>query len=225
MPPCAAAVPEGLGEQPPPPPPPCSSPTTKWRGVWRSGRAGSGAERDGQWGRLRRTPRAIWMAGHRGIAEQADLRAWAQCCGAYRPSAAPPPPRVTVRPVVVPLRGPGQSPALPFACCVGSLRSVGRCGRCSCWCRFRVRGAQWFGVPGLCGMWRDVPFASTHLRPQAVHNLQPPLHRHRALCSTRGRHPALRPVDPARGVASRSPPPAPRANLGPPRRRPRATGA
>ena len=36
----------------------------------------------------------------------------------------------------------GQSPALPFACCVGSLLSVGRCGRCSCWCRFRVRGAQ-----------------------------------------------------------------------------------
>ena len=54
----------------------------------------------------------------------------------------PPPPRVTLRRVVVSLRGPGQSPALPFACCVGSLRSVGRCGRCSCRCRFRVRGAQ-----------------------------------------------------------------------------------
>ena len=52
------------------------------------------------------------------------------------------PPRVTFRRVVVSLRGPGQSPVLPFACCVGSLRSVGRCGRCSCWCRFRVRGAQ-----------------------------------------------------------------------------------
>ena len=51
-------------------------------------------------------------------------------------------PCVTFRRVVVPLRGPGQSPVLPFACCVGSLRSVGRCGRCSCWCRFRVRGAQ-----------------------------------------------------------------------------------
>ena len=50
-------------------------------------------------------------------------------------------PCVTFRRVVVSLRGPGQSPALPFACCVGSLRSVGRCGRCSCWCRFRVRGA------------------------------------------------------------------------------------
>ena len=53
-----------------------------------------------------------------------------------------PPPRVTFRRVVAPLRGPGQSPVLPFACCVGSLRSVGRCGRCSRWCRFRGRGAQ-----------------------------------------------------------------------------------
>ena len=50
-------------------------------------------------------------------------------------------PCVTFRLVVAPLRGPGQSPVLPFACCVGSLRSVGCCGRCSCWCRFRVRGA------------------------------------------------------------------------------------
>ena len=52
-----------------------------------------------------------------------------------------PAPCVTFRLVVVPLRGPGQSPVLPFACCVGLLLSVGRCGRCSCWCRFRVRGA------------------------------------------------------------------------------------
>ena len=44
-------------------------------------------------------------------------------------------PCVTFRLVVAPLRGPGRSPVLPFACCVGSLRSVGRCGRCSCWCR------------------------------------------------------------------------------------------
>ena len=56
--------------------------------------------------------------------------------------APPRPPRVTFRRVVVSLRGPGQSPVLPFACCVGPLRSVGRCGRCSRWCRFRVRGAQ-----------------------------------------------------------------------------------
>ena len=57
------------------------------------------------------------------------------------------PPCVTFRRVVVPLRGPGQSPARPFACCVGSLRSVGRCGRCSGWCRFRVRRAQYRPAP------------------------------------------------------------------------------
>ena len=63
-------------------------------------------------------------------------------------------PCVTFRRIVAPLRGPGQSPVLPFACCVGLLRSVGRCGRCSCWCRYRVRGAQWlvcWGCAG-CGM-------------------------------------------------------------------------
>ena len=49
---------------------------------------------------------------------------------------------VTLRRVVVPLRGPEQSPVLPFTCCVGLLLSVGCCGLCSCWCRFRIRGAQ-----------------------------------------------------------------------------------
>ena len=52
------------------------------------------------------------------------------------------PPLCEVRLVVASLRGPGRPPVLPFACCVGSLRFVGRCGRCSCWCLFRVRGAQ-----------------------------------------------------------------------------------
>ena len=52
------------------------------------------------------------------------------------------PPCVTFRLVVVSLQGPGQSTILPFAGCFGSLRSDGCCGRCSCWCRFRVRGAQ-----------------------------------------------------------------------------------
>ena len=63
------------------------------------------------------------------------------------------PPRVTFRRVAAPLRGPGQSPVLPFACCVGSLLSVGRCGRCSCWCRFRVCGAQQLACWGCaeCG--------------------------------------------------------------------------
>ena len=51
-------------------------------------------------------------------------------------------PCVTFRLVVFPLQGPGQPPVLPFACCVGSLLSAGRCSRCSCWCRFRVCGAQ-----------------------------------------------------------------------------------
>ena len=70
----------------------------------------------------------------------------------------PPPPQtpcVTFR-LVAPLRGPGRSPVLPFACCVGSLHSVSRCGRCSCWC-FRVRGAQWlvcWGCAGCGGMCR-----------------------------------------------------------------------
>ena len=35
------------------------------------------------------------------------------------------PPCVTFRLVAVPLWGPGQSPVLPFACCVGLLLSVG----------------------------------------------------------------------------------------------------
>ena len=66
-------------------------------------------------------------------------------------------PRVTFRRVVVSLRGPGQSPVLPFACCVGSLLSVGHRGRCSCWCRCRVHGAQWlvwWGCAGCGGMCR-----------------------------------------------------------------------
>ena len=61
--------------------------------------------------------------------------------------------------VVVSLRGPGQSPVLPFACCVGSQHSVGRCDRCSCWCRFRVRGAQWLVCWGCarCGRMCRLP--------------------------------------------------------------------
>ena len=66
-------------------------------------------------------------------------------------SGARTPPCMTFRLVVVSLRGPGQSPVLPFACCVGSPLSTSRCGRCSCWCRFRVRGAQWLGCWGCAG--------------------------------------------------------------------------
>ena len=68
-------------------------------------------------------------------------------------------PCVTFRRGVAPLRGPGQSPGLPFACCVGSLRSVGRCGRCSRWCRFRVRGAPSLVCRGCAECAMDVPFA------------------------------------------------------------------
>ena len=103
---------------------------------------------------------------------------------------------MTFRRVVVSLRGPGRSPVLPFACCVGSLCSVGRCGRCSCRVSFPRSQSPVVGVPGLCWMWRDVPFAcqrlpvvgvlgvvlvvagvvsllslSTRLCPQAVHSL------------------------------------------------------
>ena len=45
--------------------------------------------------------------------------------------------------------GPGQSPVLPFACCVGSLRSVGRCDRCPLVSFPRSRSPV-VGVPGLC---------------------------------------------------------------------------
>ena len=47
--------------------------------------------------------------------------------------------------------GPWTSPVLPFACCVGALLSVDRCGRCSRWCRFRVRGAQRLVCRGCVG--------------------------------------------------------------------------
>ena len=99
--------------------------------------------------------------GHLGDAGQYNTGGWTGCPPTCEPqtmgrgatcqslrrmrSTQPPTTRspcVTFRLVVAPLRGPGRSPVLPFACCVGSLLSVGRCGWCSCWCRFRVRGAQ-----------------------------------------------------------------------------------
>ena len=51
-------------------------------------------------------------------------------------------PCVTFRRAAVSLRGPGQSPVLPFACCVGPMLSDGRCSLCSLWCRFRASRAQ-----------------------------------------------------------------------------------
>ena len=61
------------------------------------------------------------------------------------------PPCVTFRRVAVSLRGPGQSPVLPFACCARSLRSDGHCGLCSCWCRFRGGGAPSLVCRGCAG--------------------------------------------------------------------------
>ena len=93
---------------------------------------------------------SCWLVGVAGVKAERD--------GVYPPPPpCTPPPRVTFRLVVAPLRGPGQSPVLPFACCVGSLRSVSRCGRCSCRCRFRIRGAQssvWRGCAECGGMCR-----------------------------------------------------------------------
>ena len=60
------------------------------------------------------------------------------------------PPCVTFHLVVVSLRGPGQSPVLPFACCVELLLSVGTYW-CSCWCWFRVCGTQWLVCWGCAG--------------------------------------------------------------------------
>ena len=54
-----------------------------------------------------------------------------QRCGQITSEVArsPRPPCVTCRLVAVSLRGPRQSPVLPFACCVGSMLSDNRCGR------------------------------------------------------------------------------------------------
>ena len=105
---------------------------------------------------MRKTAEHEWEGG-RDSPTRPEPGTHVRGLGARAPFKAPPPPCVTFRRVVVSLRGPGQSPILPFACCVGSLRSVGRCGRCSCWCRFRVRGAQRLvrrGCAGCGGMCR-----------------------------------------------------------------------
>ena len=82
-----------------------------------------------------------------------------------------PPPRVTFRRVVAPLRGPGQSPGLPFACCVGSLRCVGRCGRCSCWCPLpQCRDGSPMGGGGAFMKWRFPPKGGGGIAPQNGRN-------------------------------------------------------
>ena len=74
------------------------------------------------------------------VARRRNTAPWAPHTAPTGVGGGAPTPRVTFHRVAVPLQGPGQSPVLPFACCVGSLRFVGRCGRCSCWCRFRGGG-------------------------------------------------------------------------------------
>ena len=106
---------------------------------------------------MRLRPEGLWSkSGPKGHKTK-PVESSTEDCSVGPLSRAPvePPgsPCVTFCLVVVSLRGPGQSPVLPFACCVGSLRSVGRCSRGSCWCRFRVHGAQWLVCRGcaVCG--------------------------------------------------------------------------
>ena len=59
---------------------------------------------------------------------------------------------MTFRLVVAPLRGPGQSPVLPFACCVGLLLSgafagvVSAFAEPSSWCVGAVLNVAWCAV-------------------------------------------------------------------------------
>ena len=68
---------------------------------------------------------------------------------------------MTFRLVVAHLQGPGQSRVRPFACCVGSLLSVGRCCArpCPSWCGSRVL-CVCVAPPPVC--WRSwVPLSRT----------------------------------------------------------------
>ena len=95
----------------------------------------------------------------------------------------PIPPRVTLHRVAGSLRGPGRSPARPFACCVGSLRSVGRCGR---WMQKKKIGAVgavspaplslktcWGGVDTRTG-WRTAPLGTPPPPPPSRRSPPPP---------------------------------------------------
>ena len=83
-----------------------------------------------------------------------------QACGGACWFGWCPAPRVTFRLVVAPLRGPGQSPLLPFACCVVLLLSVGRLAGAlasvvsafaerSSWCVGAVLNVAWCAVCAL----------------------------------------------------------------------------
>ena len=111
--------------------------------------------------------RAIQLSHHKLITKMGQgvggWVGWLSCTGPQTPPLLvlppqqwtmippDPPPCVTLRRVAVCLRGPRQSPVLLFACCVGSLRFVGCCGRCSCWYCFRVRGAPSLACRGCAG--------------------------------------------------------------------------
>ena len=98
------------------------------------------------------------------------VNCWLPCkkAGAQREGGMPyAHPRVTVRRV-------GQSPLLPFACCGGSLRSDGRGGRCSLWCRFRDIGSPVVGAPGVVLVVAGVVLQvllPTPLHVQVVHRM------------------------------------------------------
>ena len=100
---------------------------------------------------------------------------------------------VTFRRAAVSLRGPGQSPFLPFACCVGLLRSDGRRGLCSfCGVASAFAGpSSWRtgGCAGCCGGRFSVLAAHS-----APHSGRPPP---ASLC-VRG-HVVRRAVGPSRG--------------------------
>ena len=102
-------------------------------------------------GRMHTTCRSA--AGDRRECALVDLQPHAR-----RSVRQPPPPRVTFRRVAVSLRGPRQSVTR------SSLRML---RRVAAFCRplrpvlvsFPRSRSPVVGVPGLCGMWRDMPFA------------------------------------------------------------------
>ena len=81
-------------------------------------------------------------------------RRWAYKGGTWDPPPSnlppntPPPPCMTFRLVVVSLRGPGQSPVLPFACCVGLLLPDGLSAQQE---REPTRGRPAVRGKGTCG--------------------------------------------------------------------------
>ena len=105
-------------------------------------------------------PKNTFSAQNRGEKKTHDFRPNKKA-GRFFFNIFDPPPHVTFCPVVVSLRGPGQSPVLPSACCVGLLLSVCRPLRpvllLVLFPHSRSRSPV-VGVLGLCWMWHGVPF-------------------------------------------------------------------